>query len=95
LTIGVGGTFKNPKTSLVTAEQKQQVKEAVTQAIETKAQEAVKEVLSGEKPQDVVKNILNSVTKPDTTKAKDTTKTEPPINQLQNKLQNLLKRKKN
>ncbi len=95
LTIGVGGTFKNPKTSLVTAEQKQQVKEAVTQAIETKAQEAVKEVLSGEKPQDVVKNILNSVTKPDTSKVKDSTKKEQPINQLQNKLQNLLKRKKN
>jgi uncharacterized protein involved in outer membrane biogenesis len=98
LTIGVGGTFKNPKTALVTTEQKQQVKEAVTKAVETKAQEAVKEVLSGEKPQDVVKNILNSVTKPDTAKVKDSTKTEAPapvVDQLQNKLQNLLKRKKN
>ncbi len=95
LTIGVGGTFKSPKTTLVTSEQKQQVKEAVTQAVETKAQEAVKEVLSGEKPQDVVKDILNGVTKQDTSKTKDTTKTADPVNQLQNKLQNLLKRKKN
>ncbi len=97
LTIGVGGTFANPKTSLVTSEQKQQVKEAVTQAVETKTQDAVKDVLSGEKPQDVLKNILSGTPKKDTAKVQDTTKakTEEPVIQLQNKLQNLLKRKKN
>jgi hypothetical protein len=57
----------------------------------------VKYVLNGEKPQDAVKKMKNCVTKPNTAKVKDTTKTQTadPVNQLQNKLQNLLKMKKN
>ena len=101
VTIGVGGTFKDPKTKVIATEQKEQVKQAVTKVAEEKAQEATKEILQGTKPEDVVKDILKMPKpKPDSvpTQAADTAKTKPadPVNDLlQNKLHNLLKKKKN
>lgn len=92
VTIGVGGTFKDPKTQLMAAEQKEQVKEAVKEVVQQKGQEAVQQVLKGDKPADVVNNLLKGTTKPDSVKS-DSTKAEP-VNQLM-KLQNLLKKKKN
>ncbi len=92
VTIGVGGTFKDPKTQLMAAEQKEQVKEAVKEVVQQKGQEAVQQVLKGDKPADVVNNLLKGTTKPDSVKT-DSTKAEP-VNQLM-KLQNLLKKKKN
>ncbi len=99
VTIGLGGTFKDPKTKLIASEQKEQVKQAVTKAAEQKGQEAVQQLLQGAKPEDVLKNILGG-TKPDTTKKamKDSAAAKPadPLNNLlQNKLQNLLKKKNN
>ncbi len=100
VTIGVGGTFKDPKTKLIASEQKEQVKQAVTKVAEEKATEAAKEILQGTKPEDVVNDLLK-MPKPKTDsvqpQAPDTTKTPTdPVNQLlQNKLQNLLKKKKN
>lgn len=97
VTIGLGGTFKDPKTKIISAEQQEQVKQAVTKAAEQKGQEAVKQLTEGAKPEDVVKNILGGGTKPaDTTKKKkDSTAkpTDPVNNLLQNKLNNLLKKK--
>ncbi|HQQ96673.1 MAG TPA: AsmA-like C-terminal region-containing protein [Cyclobacteriaceae bacterium] len=92
VTIGVGGTFKDPKTQLMAAEQKEQVKEAVKEVVQQKGQDAVQQVLKGDKPADVVNNLLKGATKPDSVKT-DSTKAEP-VNQLM-KLQNLLKKKKN
>ncbi|HQQ82891.1 MAG TPA: AsmA-like C-terminal region-containing protein [Cyclobacteriaceae bacterium] len=92
VTIGVGGTFKDPKTQLMAAEQKEQVKEAVKEVVQQKGQEAVQQVLKGDKPADVVNNLLKGTTKPDSVKS-DSTKAQP-VNQLM-KLQNLLKKKKN
>ena len=97
VTIGVGGTFKDPKTKIIGSEQKEQVQQAVTKAAEQKGQEAVKQITEGAKPEDVVKNILGG-TKPDTTKKakKDSAAAKPadPLNNLlQNKLNNLLKKK--
>ena len=101
VTIGVGGTFKDPKTKLIASEQKEQVKQAVTKVAEEKAAEATKEILQGTKPEDAVMDLLK-MPKPKADsvqpQATDTTKTPPaePVNQLlQNKLQNLLKKKKN
>jgi hypothetical protein len=99
VTISIGGTFKDPKSKLMGAEQKAQVKEAVKQVVEQKSQEAIQQVIQGGKPEDVVNNLLKgNTTKPDSTKTsvQDTTKTKPadPVNQLL-KLQNLLKKKKN
>jgi hypothetical protein len=74
------------------AEQKEQVKEAVKEVVQQKGQEAVQQVLKGDKPADVVNNLLKGTTKPDSVKS-DSTKAQP-VNQLM-KLQNLLKKKKN
>lgn len=93
VTIGLGGTYNDPKTRLIATEQKEQVKKAVEQ----KSQEAVKQVLQGDKPEDVLKNILSgNKAKPDSTK-KDSAKQkqQAPVQELQNKLQNLLKKKNN
>lgn len=97
VTIGVGGTYNDPKTKLIASEQKDQVKQAVTKVAEEKSQEAVKQLTEGVKPEDVLKNVLGE-TKTDTTKTKKDSTAAPqePVNQLlQNKLQNLLKKKKN
>jgi hypothetical protein len=93
LNIGLGGTFTNPKTTLVSQEQKQQVTQAVTKAAETKGKEAVQEAVKGTNAQDVVNNLLG--TKQDTTKTKaktDSTKATQEL--LQDKLQGLFKKKK-
>jgi hypothetical protein len=97
VTIGLGGTYKDPKTSLIATEQKQQLKEAVTNVAEEKGKEVIKDALAGDKPKEIVGSLLGNKT--DTTKAKtDSTKTD--VKQetqkvLQDKLQNLLKKKKN
>lgn len=94
VTIGVGGTVKDPKPKLIATEQKEQVKEAAKNVATQKIQEASQQILQGNKPDDVLKNLL-SMPKADTTK-KDSTATQKkePVNQLQ-QLQNLLKKKKN
>jgi hypothetical protein len=101
VTIALGGNYNDPKTSLLMEEQKQQVTEAVTAVAEEKGKQAVQGILEGEKPKDVLNNILKP--KSDTSKVAsgapaDTTKTD--VKQeaqkaLENKLQNLLKKKKN
>jgi uncharacterized protein involved in outer membrane biogenesis len=102
VTIGVGGTYNDPKTRLVMTDQKNAVKEAakaevkqtteavkqeVKQEAQEKTQEAVKEAVKGTDPKD----ILNNALKKDSTKKDSTKQTQ----QLQNKLNNLLKKRKN
>jgi hypothetical protein len=101
LTIAVGGTYKDPKPRLVLTEQKDAAKEAVKEevkaqteevkkevkeTVEEKSKEAVKEAVKGTEPKDIVNKVL----KPDSAK-KDSSKT---TQQLQNKLNTLLKKKK-
>ncbi|MBX2941789.1 MAG: hypothetical protein KF860_05545 [Cyclobacteriaceae bacterium] len=97
ITIGVGGNYNDPKAKLVMQEQKQQVKEAITNVVQEKGKEAVTEALKGTDPKDIVGNLLKG-NKPDSTHqtpvAKDTTKTAPVEQLLQDKLNNLLKKKK-
>lgn len=100
VSIGIGGTYNNPQSKLLMTEQKQQVqqakeavkeevKETVTQVVEEKKEQLVKDLTEGQKPKDVINNLL----KPDTTR-NDSTK-QKPVEQLQNKLNNLLRKKKN
>jgi len=104
ISIALGGTYKDPKTTLLTQEQTEQVKEALTNVAEEKGQQAIEGALKGDKPEDIIGGLLG--TKKDTSKVKkdsaqvktDTTKTD--LKQetqkvLQDKLQNLLKKKKN
>jgi hypothetical protein len=103
ITIALGGSYKDPKASLLTQEQTEQVKEAITNAAEEKGQQAIEGALKGDKPEDIIGNILGtkkdtSKIKKDTTQIKkDSTKTD--LKQetqkvLEDKLQNLLKKKK-
>ncbi|MCW5910580.1 MAG: AsmA family protein [Cyclobacteriaceae bacterium] len=99
LQIGLGGSFTDPKVTLLAQEQKEQVKEAVTAAAQEKGKQAVEGLLAGEKPKDALNNLLSP--KKDTT-AKTTTidSTKTDVKQeaqkaLEDKLQNLLKKKKN
>jgi hypothetical protein len=81
-------------------EQKQQVKEAITNVVQEKGKEAVQEALKGTDPKDIVNNLLKG-NKPDSTtqtqknQPKDTTKAPEVEQLLQNKLNSLLKKKKN
>jgi len=90
VTIGVGGTVKDPKPKLIATEQKEQVKQAAQKVVTEKTQEAAQKLLQGTKPEDVLKG-LTSPAKKDSTK-KDSA--AAPVNKLQ-QLQNLLKKKKN
>lgn len=102
VTIGVGGTYNDPKPTLLASQQQQQVKEAVKEevkqtteavkqevkeTVQEKTKEAIQEAVKGTNPKDIINNAL----KGDSTK-KDSTKA---TQQLQNKLNNLLKKKKN
>lgn len=92
VTINLSGTVKDPKTKLIAAEQKEQLKKVAEQ----KTQEAVQQILKGDKPEDAIKNILNPKAKTDSTGKTpgDSTKVQP-ADLLKNQLQNLLKKKKN
>ena len=97
VTIALGGSYNDPKTRLVMQEQKQQVKEAITNVVQEKSKEAVTEALKGTDPKEIVGNLLKG-NKPDSTQqkqeGKDTTKVAPVEQLLQDKLNNLLKKKK-
>ncbi len=103
ISIALGGTYKEPRSTLLTQEQTAQVKEALTNVAEEKGEKALEGALKGDKPEDIIGGLLG--TKKDTSKVKkdstqvkaDTTKTD--VKQetqkvLQDKLQNLLKKKK-
>ncbi|MBX2964829.1 MAG: AsmA family protein [Cyclobacteriaceae bacterium] len=86
VTIGLGGTFLDPKPQLLMSEQKQQVQEAVTTAVKQEAEKKATELVSG---------LLGA--KSDTTKT-DSTKTADPkqkaVEDGVKTIQNLLKKKK-
>jgi hypothetical protein len=93
LNIGLGGTFLNPKPTLLMSEQKEQVKEALTTKAKEEGTALVQDALKDSKAKDAVNNLLGI--KQDTVK-KDTAKTTAPVQDLlKNKMQNLLKKKKN
>jgi hypothetical protein len=91
VTIGIGGTVKNPQPKLIATEQTKQVTEAAKAVAAQKTEEATKQLLEGAKPEDVLRN-LTSAPKADTTK-KDSVQSKDPVNQLL-QLNNLLKKKK-
>ncbi len=94
VSIALGGTMTSPKYALNMQEQKQQAKEAVKNVAQEKAAEAVQNLVKDSPAKDVINNILGGGAKADSTK-KDSTKTDPIKDALQNKLNNLFKKKKN
>lgn len=88
VSIGLGGTFLDPKPNLIMTEQQQQVQDAVTTAVKREAEKKATEVVTG----------LLGGSKTDTTKT-DSTKTTDPTKKAAEEgiktIQNLLKKKKN
>ncbi|MCX8490295.1 MAG: AsmA family protein [Cyclobacteriaceae bacterium] len=94
VTIGLTGLFSAPKTTLLMQEQKQQVKEAVTNVAVDKGKEVLKDVIKDTPAKDLINGILGGGTKKDSTKT-DTTKADPLKEALQNKLNKFFKKKNN
>lgn len=102
LTITVGGKYDAPKVSINSAEQKEQVKEAVTNAAKEEGQKALEKAVKGTEAEKIVKDILGSGKK-DSTIVGDTTKTTAPTTaedvqkkleeEAKKKIQNFLKKK--
>jgi uncharacterized protein involved in outer membrane biogenesis len=97
--IALGGSVTNPSPKLVaSAEQKQQVKEAVTNTAKEEAGKALEKAAKGTKAEDVIGGILG---KKDTAKTKtDTTKTAPTQKQqaeegAKDLIKGILRKKKN
>lgn len=109
LTIGLGGTVTDPKPKLVMDEQKQQAKEAVTQAAKEEATKQIQKAVKGTEAEKALNTILGG-NKKDTTKTgtTDTTKATTPVTvptteevkekvneEAKKKVLNLLKKKGN
>jgi hypothetical protein len=93
LTIGIGQTYDNPSFKLVTTEQKEQVKEAVTTAAKEEGTKVIKDVVKGTEAEKVLDKVLG---KKDTTKT-DTTKAAPSekkVEEAKDLIKGLLKKKK-
>lgn len=102
ITIALGGKYDNPRPTLLMDEQKEQVKEAVKETVKEEGTKAIEKAIKGTEAEKVLKDILGS--KKDTTKNADTTATPATTQEAvkqkveeeaKQKIQNLLKRKKN
>ena len=105
VTIALGGNYNSPKASLVSEEQKAQVKEAVTNVAKEEGAKALEKAVKGTDAEKIVGDILGTKKK-DTTKtaAADTAKAKPVTtedvqkkveDEAKQKIQNFLKKKKN
>ena len=95
LNITLGRTFTDPSISLVSSEQKEQVKEAVTNVAKEEGTKAVQEAVKGTEAEKVVDQILGKPTAADSTKTDSTaTKQTEQVNQAKDAIKGLLKKKK-
>lgn len=103
ITIALGGKFNDPKPTLVMDEKAAEVKEAVKEAAKEEGTKAIEKAVKGTEAEKIVKDILG--TGKDTAQTADTAKTKPATTQeaikekveeeAKEKIQNLLKRRKN
>lgn len=103
VTIALGGKVNDPKPTLVMDEQAAEVKEAVKEAAKEEGTKAIEKAVEGTEAEKIVKDILG--TRKDTSANADTSKTQPATTEeaikekveeeAKEKIQNLLKRRKN
>ncbi len=103
VTIGLGGSYNDPKFNLIADEQKAQATEAVTNVAKEEGQKALQEAVKGTDAEKYVKSILGGetkdstgTTKPDSTNAgsADTEDVKKKVeDEAKKKIQNLLKKK--
>lgn len=94
LNITLGRTFTDPSVSLVSTEQKEQVKEAVSNAAKEEGTKAVQEAVKGTEAEAVVNEILGKPSATDSTKKDSTSSTTQQVNQARDAIKGLLKKKK-
>lgn len=104
VTIALGGSYNDPRPSLQMEEQTAQAKEAVKEAAREEGTKAIEKAVKGTEAEKIVKDILGT-NKEDTTAQADTAKTRPATTEeavkekveeeAKQKIQNLLKRRKN
>jgi uncharacterized protein involved in outer membrane biogenesis len=101
LTIGLSGKFTDPQSKLIMDEQKEQAKEAVTNAAKEQGTKVIEKAVKGTEAEKVLSGILGKKDTASTSKT-DTAKTTKPADvkkqvedEAKQKIQNLLKRKKN
>lgn len=107
LTIGVGGTYADPKTRLIADEQKEQAKEAVTNAVKEEGTKALEKAVKGTEAEKIIGGLLGGNKKDSTAAKTDTAKSTPATapsaqeikkqveDEAKKKIQGLLKNKKN
>lgn len=104
VTIALGGSYNDPRPTLQMEEQTAQAKEAVKEAAREEGTKAIEKAVKGTEAEKIVKDILGT-NKEDTAASADTAKTQPATTEeaikekveeeAKQKIQNLLKRKKN
>ncbi len=95
VTIGIGQTFTNPSFSLVGTEQKEQIKEAATNAAKEEGTKAIKEAVKGTDAEKVLDKVLGK--KDSTAAGSDSTNaatTEKKVEEAKDLIKGLLKKKK-
>jgi uncharacterized protein involved in outer membrane biogenesis len=108
LTIGLGGSFTDPKPKLVMDEQKAQAKEAVTEAAKQEATKQIQKAVKGTEAEKALNTILGGNKKDTANATTDTTKATTPVTvptatevkekvneEAKKKVLNLLKKKGN
>jgi hypothetical protein len=108
LTIGLGGSATDPKPKLVMDEQKEQAKDALTNAAKEEASKALQKAVKGKEAEKIIGDILGKkdsttgdsanatipVTKEEVKQAQEEVK-QKVEDEAKKKIQNLLKKKKN
>jgi len=105
VTIALGGKYDDPRPTLLMEEQATQVKEAVKEAAKEEGTKAIEKAVKGTEAEKIVKDILGT-NKEDTAAGKTDAAKSQPANteeaikqkveeEAKQKIQNLLKRKKN
>ncbi|MBL3654620.1 AsmA family protein [Fulvivirga sediminis] len=96
INIGIGGTFDDPKATLISSEQKEQVKNAVKEKAKEEVKDAAADLLDkvkDEKAKEVIGNILGNK-KSDSTKKEDSkVDFEKAKEEAKDKIKDLFKRK--
>lgn len=106
VTIALGGKYNDPKPALLMDEQKAQAKEAVKEAAKQEGTKALQDAVKGTEAENIVKDILGTNKRTDSSGQPDTTTSQQPVDtkeavkqkleeEAKEKIQNLLRKKKN
>lgn len=98
LSIGIGGTYLDPKPTLLLDDQKDQVKEAVKEKAKEEVKDAAKDLAKkavGDNAKDIVGGLLGGKDKQDTVQADSTSQSGDDLKkEAADKIKNLFKKKK-